>query len=309
RRRGGGGGLDAPAQELPLQPLVAGHLRARAVRLRLLGRRQPAGRRAVQECADGVPARGGGLPGGDRPAQRLPDPGAVLRGLPAARVAAGDRDGRASARGAAAVAGGLGLAQAGPRGGAGGRLGGAASARREGMVTRMASDEAPQNVYDDPRFFAGYAQMERFGAGWDLAVEQPSFLGLLPDVAGRRALDLGCGVGQLALYLAEARAAEGVALDGPERLPELARPQRARPRVEYRLQPIEGAEFPPERFDLVVSSLAFHYVADYDGLVRSVAGWLAPRGLLVFSTEHPIYTARLPGEGWVLGGDGQRVGW
>lgn len=25
----------------------------------------------------------------------------------------------------------------------------------------------PQNVYDDPRFFAGYSTLERFGAGWE----------------------------------------------------------------------------------------------------------------------------------------------
>jgi SAM-dependent methyltransferase len=173
----------------------------------------------------------------------------------------------------------------------------------------MASDEAPQNVYDDPRFFAGYAQMERFGAGWDQAVEQPSFLALLPDVSGRRVLDLGCGVGQLAFYLAEAGAADVLALDVSERMLELARAERAHPRVEYRLQSIEDAEFPAGRFDLVVSSLAVHYVQDYRGLVRQIAGWLAPDGVLVYSTEHPIYTARLPGEGWVLDDAGRRIGW
>lgn len=29
----------------------------------------------------------------------------------------------------------------------------------------------------------------------------------------------------------------------------------------------------------------------------------------MYSTEHPIYTARLPGEGWVLDERGERVGW
>src|SRR5436309_8831896 len=146
----------------------------------------------------------------------------------------------------------------------------------------MSSDEAPQNVYDDPRFFAGYAGMERFGSGWDLAVEQPSFLALLPDVSGRRVLDLGCGVGQLAFHLAEAGAAEVVALDVSEKMLDLARAERAHPRVTYRLQPIEDAEFPADRFDLVVSSLAFHYVREYRELVRRIARWLAPQGLLVF---------------------------
>ena len=55
--------------------------------------------------------------------------------------------------------------------------------------------------------------------------------------------------------------------------------------------------------------LAFHYVDDYAGLLRRIARWLAPGGILVYSTEHPIYTARLPGEGWVVGEAGRRTGW
>jgi len=37
--------------------------------------------------------------------------------------------------------------------------------------------------------------------------------------------------------------------------------------------------------------------------------WLAPRGVLVYSTEHPIFTARLPGNGWVLDDAGRRTAW
>lgn len=152
--------------------------------------------------------------------------------------------------------------------------------------------DRPQNVYDDPAFFAGYSGMERFGAGWTKAVEQPFFLGLLPELAGRRVLDLGCGAGQLAKYVAEQGAAEVVALDVSERMLEVARAEFAHPRVTHRRLAIEEATFPDGRFELVVSSLAFHYVADYAGLVANIARWLTPGGHLVFSTEHPVYTAR-----------------
>ena len=40
-----------------------------------------------------------------------------------------------------------------------------------------------------------------------------------------------------------------------------------------------------------------------------MATWLTPGGVLVYSTEHPIYTARLPGEGWVQDQRGERTGW
>jgi SAM-dependent methyltransferase len=170
-------------------------------------------------------------------------------------------------------------------------------------------DERPQNVYDDPAFFAGYSSMERFGSGWNKAMEQPAFLVLLPEAAGRRVLDLGCGAGQLAFHLAEAGAAEVVAIDVSERMLAVARADRAHARVSYRREAIEALDFPGERFDLVVSSLAFHYVRDYRRLTGQIAGWLTPGGVLVFSTEHPIYTARGSADGWVVDQEGRRLAW
>src|ERR671930_1493712 len=103
----------------------------------------------------------------------------------------------------------------------------------------MSAGEGPQSVYDDPRFFAGYSQMERFGAGWERAMEQPTFLALLPKVAGRRVLDLGCGAGQLAHHLAGRGAAEVIGIDLSERMLALARARWAHPRVTYQREALE----------------------------------------------------------------------
>lgn len=167
----------------------------------------------------------------------------------------------------------------------------------------------PQNIYDNPAFFAGYSTLERFGAGWERAVEHADLLALLPGVDGRRVLDLGCGAGQLAHHLATTGAAEVVGVDVSERMLALARAEWAHPRVTYQREALETLAFPPARFDLVVSSLVLHYVDDYPGLILRIAAWLAPGGVLVNSTEHPIFTARLPGDGWVLDSAGRRTGW
>ncbi|MGH7393134.1 MAG: class I SAM-dependent methyltransferase, partial [Candidatus Rokuibacteriota bacterium] len=177
------------------------------------------------------------------------------------------------------------------------------------MMSVVMADEGPQNIYDDPGFFAGYSTLERFGAGWERAVEHADLLALLPDVDGRRVLDLGCGAGQLARHLATIGAAEVVGIDVSERMLALARAEWAHPRVTYRRGAVEEVTFSPARFDLVVSSLVLHYVDDYRGLVRRIAEWLPPGGVLVYSTEHPIFTARLPGDGWVLDAAGRRTRW
>lgn len=154
--------------------------------------------------------------------------------------------------------------------------------------------DEPQNIYDDPDFFAGYSTLERFGPGWERAAEHADLMALLPDVDGRRVLDLGCGAGQLARHLATRGAVDVIGVDLSERMLELARTRWAHPRVTYLRSGIEEVMFPSARFDVVVSILVFHYVDDYRRLVARVADWLTPGGVIVFSTEHPIFTARLP---------------
>jgi SAM-dependent methyltransferase len=61
-------------------------------------------------------------------------------------------------------------------------------------------------------------------------------------------------------------------------------------------------------FDLVVSSLALHYVADYPLIVRRVAACLVPGGRFAFSVEHPIFTAHGTSD-WHTGPDGARLHW
>jgi SAM-dependent methyltransferase len=173
----------------------------------------------------------------------------------------------------------------------------------------MTAEQPPQNIYDDPQFFAGYSRLERFGAGWTKAFEYPSFMSLLPDVTGRRALDLGCGAGRLAHHLAASGAAEVIGVDLSERMLEVARAECRHPRLTFQRASMEEAAFPPDRFDLTVSSFAFHYVADFRGLAQRIAGWLSPGGILVFSNEHPVYLSRATADGWVRDADGRRLSW
>ena len=54
---------------------------------------------------------------------------------------------------------------------------------------------------------------------------------------------------------------------------------------------MEDLQFAAGTFDVVLSSLAFHYVKDFVPLVANIFDWLRPDGSFVFSVEHPVFTA------------------
>ena len=54
-----------------------------------------------------------------------------------------------------------------------------------------------ENKYDDSVFFEQYSHMPRSEQGLSAAGEWPALKALLPELAGKRVLDLGCGFGWL----------------------------------------------------------------------------------------------------------------
>jgi SAM-dependent methyltransferase len=165
---------------------------------------------------------------------------------------------------------------------------------------------APQNIYDDPDFFAGYRALRTNDTGLNGAIEMPALQRLLPDLAGAAVLDLGCGFGDFA-RLARARGAAAVTgVDISERMLAEAALRTRDPAIVYVRSPIETYD-PARTFDLVVSSLALHYVADYARVARRVFAALEPGGRFLFSVEHPMCTAHPAG--WVKDGEGTALHW
>ena len=151
-----------------------------------------------------------------------------------------------------------------------------------------------ENKYDDPVFFEKYAQMNRSRLGLQGVGEWKTLEPMLPDFAGRDVLDLGCGYGWHCAYAAEHGARSVLGLDISGKMLEVARGHHAASVIEYRRMAMEDADFADGSFDVVLSSLAFHYVADFGALVRKIVRWLRPGGDFVFSCEHPVFTAEGP---------------
>ena len=121
-----------------------------------------------------------------------------------------------------------------------------------------------QNIYDDPGFFDEYARLERSVHGLDGAPEWPALRALLPDLRGLRVLDLGCGYGWFCRWARESGAARVVGIDVSERMLQRARRDGPADAIEYRRADLEDVDLPRASFDLVYSSLAFHYLTRPD---------------------------------------------
>jgi 2-polyprenyl-3-methyl-5-hydroxy-6-metoxy-1,4-benzoquinol methylase len=165
-----------------------------------------------------------------------------------------------------------------------------------------------QNKYDDPEFFLKYSQMPRSVEGLEVAGEWPAFKSLLPDLNGKSVLDLGCGFGWHCRYARECGAQRVLGIDMSRKMLERARMQTKDGGVEYRQSAIEDLQFDATKFDVIISSLVFHYVEQFATLFRKVFEWLKPGGSFVFSVEHPIFTA-LPAQDWCLGPKRERLHW
>jgi SAM-dependent methyltransferase len=163
-----------------------------------------------------------------------------------------------------------------------------------------------QNIYDRPDFFEGYSRLGRSIHGLQGAPEWPVLQSMLPDMRGLRVADLGCGFGWFCRWAREAGASRVLGVDLSEKMLAKAQADTADAAVMYQKADLENLSLPEGDFELVYSSLAFHYVEDAALLYSTIHRALVAGGRLVFSIEHPIYMApRKPG--WMVAEDGRKT--
>lgn len=148
-----------------------------------------------------------------------------------------------------------------------------------------------ENKYDNSQFYEKYSQMTRSKEGLKGAGEWRTLQKVLPDFNGKRVLDLGCGFGWHCAYAVENGAEYVLGTDISEKMLAAAKEKNAHEKIEYRCMAMEDMDFQEEAFDIVLSSLAFHYIRDFTSLTENISRWLVPGGWFVFSVEHPVFTA------------------
>ncbi|MDT1997331.1 SAM-dependent methyltransferase [Carnobacterium divergens] len=148
-----------------------------------------------------------------------------------------------------------------------------------------------ENKYDQAAFFQQYRQMNRSKEGLAGAGEWHELEKMLPDFKDKRVLDLGCGFGWHCIYAVEHGASDVIGIDLSENMLAEAKKKTDSPKIHYLHQAIEDYDYPKAAFDCVISSLAFHYLADFDAICKKINHTLKPDGTFVFSVEHPVFTA------------------
>lgn len=165
-----------------------------------------------------------------------------------------------------------------------------------------------ENKYDDPLFFEQYSKMNRSLRGLQGAGEWHTLKSMLPDLQNKDILDLGCGFGWHCRYAIENGARSVTGVDISKKMLAKAAEINQLEGITYINKALEDLKLDAAQFDVVFSSLAFHYLQSFDIICKNINKWLKPGGSFVFSVEHPVFTAS-GSQDWVYGPDNKKLHW
>jgi SAM-dependent methyltransferase len=154
------------------------------------------------------------------------------------------------------------------------------------------SDARAAAIYD--------AMAEDYTTGdkpYNALYERPAIISMLPAVAGKRVLDVGCGSGPLSAWLAR-HGAEVVGFDGSANMVRLAEEQGIERAAFHHADLRQPLDFLADHsFDVAVASLVMHYLRDWVEPLRELRRVLRPDGQLLISTHHPAQDIKLSATG------------
>jgi SAM-dependent methyltransferase len=149
-----------------------------------------------------------------------------------------------------------------------------------------------QNIYDHPEFFAAYKDLRDNDKGFNESIEAPAVQRLIKGVGGSNVLDLGCGLGHQINFLLEQGAEKIDAIDVSKKMIDECAKRFQHPNVSFCCEAIENYSMGINQYDIIVSSMALHYVNDLDQVFVNIYQALKKEeGQFIFSVEHPICTA------------------
>lgn len=149
------------------------------------------------------------------------------------------------------------------------------------------------SAYNDNQFFDNYIARRNRKESPNNVIEKPILLDMIGDVKGLKVLDLGCGDALFGVELLQIGCFSYDGVEGSENMQKEATKNLDGTVGNVHLSPMETWPFQSNNYDLVVSRLALHYLADLKVLFQEVHSSLASKGKFIFSVQHPILTSSI----------------
>lgn len=164
-----------------------------------------------------------------------------------------------------------------------------------------------QNIYDNQTFFDGYKKLRENPTSANNMVEKPALFSLLPNLAGKSVIDLGCGYGENCREFSRLGAKKVLGIDISEKMLQVAEQENKCNNVDFLRLSMNDLAAINEKYDVVVSSLSIHYIKDFDRLMNNIANLLAADGMFIYSQEHPMTTALMHENYWSKDNEGNII--
>ncbi|KAB7666434.1 class I SAM-dependent methyltransferase [Bacillus sp. B1-b2] len=147
------------------------------------------------------------------------------------------------------------------------------------------------SAYDQEDFLLRYLSRREREDSPNNAIEGPIIFDLLKDFRGKDILDLGCGDGHFGKELLTNGAGSYVGIEGSEKMVHVARNNVTNLNGFIHHDTMESYQFPVNRYDVVASRMAIHYVSDIFSLFSEIHTTLKENGNFIFSVQHPLTTS------------------
>ncbi|ASK60779.1 SAM-dependent methyltransferase [Virgibacillus phasianinus] len=148
-------------------------------------------------------------------------------------------------------------------------------------------------AYDNDAFFENYLTRRNRETSPNNSIEKPALLELIGDVTDKRVLDLGCGDGKFGYELIDQGCSVYDGVEGSTNMVGKARETLAGTCGNVYHSTMEKWDYPTERYDLVISRLALHYIEELLPIFKKVYDSLQCDGSFVFSVQHPVLTSSI----------------
>lgn len=164
-----------------------------------------------------------------------------------------------------------------------------------------------RNIYDNDVFFEEYSKIRENEYNYNNLIEKPAISKLLPDLKGKIVLDLGCGNGDNCIDFINKGARKVIGIDISSNMVDIAISKNSHENIQYIKMDMNIINSINEKFDMIYSSLAIHYVENYKLLISNIRKLIKPDGILLFSQEHPNTTSPKKGCIWTKDKNGNKL--